>query len=224
MKTARLTMLHREEYDLEQDAILEGQSRGLGLRGEWKDTTDWYGGRIEQIVRLSRSKGKFTYRLDRPDLKKSTRFARFLGSRRILKVKPSKDLRYEKGNSVREHLSGPFVLCGRVFVPFASKEGSAYMVEVNEDEDRKPDRAQGDHRRMSLWDFIEWHNPLGLNQKQVRVLRYLHVLSFLDFVRCSHCLNGQRVSILAFRRPSQSSNLSPEILNSSQTSVGASSA
>jgi RNA-dependent RNA polymerase len=176
-------MLHREEYDREQDAILEGQSRGLGLRGEWKDTRDWYGGRIEQILRLSRSsKGKFTYRLDRPDIKKSTRFARFLGSRRILKVKLSKGLRFEKGNSVREHLSGPFVLCGRVFVPFASKEGSAYMVEVNEDEDRKPDSVQGDDKRTSLWDFIEWHNPLGLNQKQVWVLlRCLHVL----FLTCS---------------------------------------
>lgn len=168
MKIARLTMLHREEYDREQDAILEGQSRGLGLRGEWKGMADWYGGRIEQVVRLSRSKNnEFAYRLDRPDLKKSTRFARFLGSRRILKVKPSRDLQYEKGNSVRDHLSKPFVLCGRVFVPFASREGSAYMVEVNEDEDRKPDRSQGDDKRMSLWDFIEWHNPLSLNQKQV---------------------------------------------------------
>jgi RNA-dependent RNA polymerase len=176
MKPARLTVLHREQYDREQDAILEGQSRGLGLRGEWKGMPDWYGGRIEQKMRLSRSKGKITYRLDRPDLKKSTRFARFLGSRRILKVALSKDLLYEKGNSVRDHLSGRFVLCGRVFVPFASREGSAYMVEVNEDEDRKPDTAQGDDKRTSLWDFIEWHNPLGLNQKQVWVLRCLHVL------------------------------------------------
>jgi hypothetical protein len=174
-------MLYREEYDREQDAILEGQSRGLGLRGEWKGKRDWYGGRIEQKVRLSRSNGKFTYRLDRPDLKKSTRFARFMGSRRILQVKLSKDLRYEKGNSVREHLSGPFVLCGRVFVPFASKDGSAYMVEVNEDEDRRPDWEQGDDRRMSLWDFIEWHNPLGLNQKQVWVPCYFHVL----YLTCS---------------------------------------
>ena len=160
-------MSYREEYDREQDAILEGQARGLGLRGEWKGISDWYGGRIEQLVRLSKSNGKFTYRLDRPDLKKSTRFARFLGSRRILKVKLSKDLLYEKGDSVREHLSAPFVLCGRVFVPFASKEGSAYFLEVNEDEDRVLDSSQGDDKRMSLWDFIQWHNPLDLNQNQV---------------------------------------------------------
>jgi RNA-dependent RNA polymerase len=159
--------VHREEYDREQDAILEGQSRGLGLQGEWRGVPDWYGGRIEQVVRLSKSNGTLTYRLDRPEVKKSTRFARFLGSRRILKVKLSKDLRYEKGNNVCEHLSGPFVLCGRVFVPFASKEGSAYLMEVHEEKDRRPDSAQGDDRRMSLWDFVEWHNPLGFNQNQV---------------------------------------------------------
>lgn len=161
-------MSYRKEYDREQDAILEGQSRGLGLRGEWKDVPDWYGGRIEQVVKLSKSNdGTFTYHLLRPALKKSTRFARFLGSRRILKVKLPKDLLFTKDTSVREHLSGPFVLCGRVYVPFASKEGSAYMMEVNEDEDRKPDSAQGDNKRMSLWDFIQWHNPFALNENQV---------------------------------------------------------
>ncbi len=219
METTHLTMLHREEYDREQDAIIEGQSRGLGLRGEWNGMADWYGGRIEQVVRLSKLNGRFTYRLDRPGIKKSTRFARFLGSRRILKVKLSKDLHFDKANNVRDHLSGPFVLCGRVFVPFASKEGSAYMVEVNEDKDRKPDRAQGDHRRMSFWDFIEWHNPLGLNQKQVWILRCSHV-RFLT-CSCSHYLNGQHVLISVSRPPSQSSNLSPETSNSSQISVGA---
>ncbi|KAI0005558.1 RNA dependent RNA polymerase-domain-containing protein [Russula compacta] len=157
-----------KEYDREQDAILEGTSRGLGLRGEWKGVPDWFGGRIEQVVRLSKSNGTFSYRLDRPGLQKSTRFARFLGSRRILKLKLSKDLQYESAevSGVRDYLSYGFVLCGRVFVPFASKGGSAYMMEVNEDQDRKPDSAQGDGTRISLWDFVQWHNPLVLNRDQ----------------------------------------------------------
>ena len=167
----RLTTPYRKEYDREQGAILEGQSRGLGLRGEWKGVPDWYGGRIEQVVKLSKVNGDFAYRLLRPALTKSTRFARFLGSRRILKVKLPKNLRFEKDSGVIEHLSGPFVLCGRVFVPFASKEGSAYMMEVDEDEDREPDSAQGDGTRMSLWDFIQWHNPFALNENQVRTFR-----------------------------------------------------
>lgn len=175
MRVVRLTALRREEYDREQGAILEGTSRGLGLRGEWKGVPDWFGGRIEQVVRLSKSNGTsgFSYRLDRPGLQKSTRFARFLGSRRILKVKLSKDLQYEpeEVSGVRKHLSCTFVLCGRVFVPFASKGGSAYMMEVNEEQDRKPDNSQGDGTRISLWDFVQWHNPLTLNRDQVWILR-----------------------------------------------------
>jgi RNA-dependent RNA polymerase len=105
-------------------------------------------------------------------MQRSSRFARFLSSRRVLQVRLSKDLRYEKSDIALDHLSSRFVLCGRVFVPFASKEGSAYMMEVNEDEDRSPDDSQGDDTRISLWDFIELHNPPALNQNQVRVLRH----------------------------------------------------
>ncbi|KAI0307660.1 RNA dependent RNA polymerase-domain-containing protein [Multifurca ochricompacta] len=158
-----------EEYDREQDAILERRSRGLGLKGEWKGVPDWYGGRIQQVVRLSRSDGTFSYRLDLATMHRSNRFARFLGSRRILQVKLSKDLRYAKNSSILEHLSRRFLLCGRVFMPFASKEGSMYMMEVNQDIDRSPDHSQGDDTRMSLVDFVGWHNPLLLNQNQVRV-------------------------------------------------------
>lgn len=177
-------MLHRKEYDREQKAILEGQTRGLGLRGEWEGVPDWYGGRIEQVAVLSKTNGIFTYCLHEANLKKSTRFARFLGSRRVLKLKLAKELRYGKDTGVDDHLSGSFILCGRLFVPFASKEGSVHMMEVNEDEDRKSDRKQGDNTRMSLWDFIAWHNPLLLNQKQVWVPRCSHVLSLL--IRYSH--------------------------------------
>jgi RNA-dependent RNA polymerase len=89
-----------------------------------------------------------------------------------LQIRLSTDLKYEKNDVVLEHLSSQFVLCGRTFVPFASKDGKAYMMEVNEDEDRNPDRLQGDDTRISLWDFIEWHNPLALNQNQVRTPSY----------------------------------------------------
>lgn len=154
------------EYDREQDAILERQSRGLGLKGEWKGAKDWYGGRIQQVVRLSRPNGTFRYRLDQSSMQRSNRFARFLGSRRILQVKLSKDLQYAKDSGVPEHLSSRFLFCGRVFAPFASKDSSVYMMELNEDEDRSPDYHQGDDTRISLWDFIKWHNPLSLNMNQ----------------------------------------------------------
>ncbi|KAI9454917.1 RNA dependent RNA polymerase-domain-containing protein [Lactarius psammicola] len=154
------------EYDREQDAILERQSRGLGLKGEWKGVRDWYGGRIQQVMRLSKSNGTFRYRLDQPSMQRSNRFARFLGSRRILQVKLSKDLQFGKDSGIPEHLGSRFLFCGRVFAPFASKDSSVYMMELNEDVDRSLDHHQGDDTRVSLWDFIEWHNPLSLNMNQ----------------------------------------------------------
>lgn len=171
-RLCELTALPREEYDREQDAILERQSRGLGLKGEWKGVRDWYGGRIQQVVRLSKSNGKFRYRLDQPSMQRSNRFARFLGSRRILQLKLSKELQYAKDSGILEHLGSRFLFCGRVFAPFASKDSSVYMMELNEDVDRSPDRHQGDDTRISLWDFIEWHNPLSSNKNQVRVMCY----------------------------------------------------
>ncbi|KAF8273854.1 RNA dependent RNA polymerase-domain-containing protein [Lactarius quietus] len=154
------------EYDREQNAIIERQSRGLGLQGEWQGVRDWYGGRIQQVVRLSKSNGVFRYRLDPPSMQRSNRFARFLGSRRILQIKLSKETQYAKDGSIPEHLSSRFLLCGRVFAPFASKDSSVYMMELNEDADRSPDRHQGDDTRISLWDFIAWHNPLSSNMNQ----------------------------------------------------------
>ncbi|KAI0271441.1 RNA dependent RNA polymerase-domain-containing protein [Gloeopeniophorella convolvens] len=154
-----------KEYDREQDAIVERQLRGLGLKGEWKGVADWYGGRIQQTVRVTKSGAAYSYLLDPPDMRKSNRFSRYLGSRRVLKMKLSPELQYNS-DVVLEHLSSRFVLCGRVFVPFASKEGNIHMMEVNEDLHRNPDRSQGDDTRISLWDFVEWHNPLSMNQKQ----------------------------------------------------------
>ncbi|KAH9043657.1 RNA dependent RNA polymerase-domain-containing protein [Lactarius pseudohatsudake] len=155
-----------DEYDREQEAILERRSRGLGLMGEWKGIRDWYGGRIQQVVRLSKSNGTFRYRLDQPGMQRSNRFARFLGSRRILQVKLSKDLQFSKDSGIPEHLGSRFLFCGRVFAPFAAKDSSVYMMELNEDVDRNVDHHQGDDTRISLWDFIEWHNPLSKNMNQ----------------------------------------------------------
>ena len=171
-RLCKLMALPRDEYDREQDAILERQSRGLGLKGEWKGVRDWYGGRIQQVVRLSKTNGTFRYRLDQPSMQRSNRFARFLSSRRILQIKLSKELQYAKDSGITEHLGSRFLFCGRVFAPFASKDSSVYMMELNEDVDRGLDYHQGDDTRKTLWEFIEWHNPLSSNMNQVRVTSY----------------------------------------------------
>lgn len=67
---------------------------------------------------------------------------------------------------VRDFLAQRFVLCGRVFVSFATKEHKVFMMETNEDFERVAD-SRGDQHRISLEQFVDWHNPLALNAWQV---------------------------------------------------------
>lgn len=106
---------------------------------------------------------------------RSHRFARFLGSRHVLQlnVKDKFGVSYP---DLKGWLAGhKFVLCGRVFVPFATKESKAgakiFMVETSEDYDgRKMSEGQGDQYRLSLTEFVNWYNPIELNQEQVRCI------------------------------------------------------
>ncbi|KZT02230.1 uncharacterized protein LAESUDRAFT_662372 [Laetiporus sulphureus 93-53] len=155
------------ELDREQDALQADPSRGLGLQGEWHGDANWYGGRIQQVSRLVKTEsGSYKLVLERMLKRKSNRVARFLGSRRVLQVSvPDKQVREPEVTAVRLFFSQKFVLCGRVFVPFAAKDGKVYMMETNEDYERTPDR-RADKNRMSLEDFVDWHNPLDLNGHQ----------------------------------------------------------
>ena len=139
--------------------------------GEWRGKDNWHGGRIQQVGRLVRAQGRFSIQLEKPEIRRSHRFSRFLGSRRILQVRVADDILYKDklGDEVRRLLyTSKFVLCGRVFLPFHAKEGSMYLLETSQDYERVPRKLDGDHLRISLKDFVQWHNPLNLNQQQVR--------------------------------------------------------
>lgn len=169
-------VVNRIEYDREQDAIMENKGRGLGGMGEWKGKENWYGGRIQQVGRLDRTGTQFFIRLQKPEIHRSHRFSRFLGSRRILQVRVKEDHLYKYGNKIRSLMcSSKFVLCGRVFLPFHAKDSSVYLVETNQGYERTAKFNDGDQFRISLRDFINWHNPLGGNDQQVGPLFPSHV-------------------------------------------------
>ncbi|KAH9885398.1 RNA dependent RNA polymerase-domain-containing protein [Cubamyces lactineus] len=161
------------ELDREELAILERRSRGLGLpeqRGlglqdDWEEAKDWYGGKIQQVARIEEAPGRLRLVLAPMEMRKSTRFARFLGSRRILQISIPSGLRVNRADELKEFLTTKFVLCGRVFVAFGSKEGKLFLMETKEDYERGP-LAPGDDQRMSLEDFVAWHNPMAKNGKQ----------------------------------------------------------
>lgn len=161
--------VYRRELDREQYAIMENKGRGLGLMGEWYGDPDWYGGQVQQIARLKSDGPTFTPYVCLEPLEKtrSNRFARFLGSRRILQIRVSKDLLMRETSKIREFLCQKFILCGRVYVPFHATENSIYMLETDENWERIPDKSCGDQYRMSFGEFVAWHNPLDLNCNQV---------------------------------------------------------
>ncbi|KAF9652836.1 hypothetical protein BDM02DRAFT_3108435 [Thelephora ganbajun] len=165
------------EYDREQEAIAEDHDsrRSLGVYGDWAPWhkgpgEDWYGGRISQCARVVEEAGQFKVFLDPPAYQKTTsRFARFLGSRRMLRLTIPPGIHQDR---LRSFLARKFVLCGRVFVALRRKESKSgkpwkvYLIEVNEDVDRYPEVSEGDQSRLTFQEFVRWHNPIQVNNKQ----------------------------------------------------------
>lgn len=74
---------------------------------------------------------------------------------------------FKDEHGVKQFLNQKFILCGRVFVALKSKEGKVYMVEVKEDYERQPQLNEGDNKRKTFQEIIDWHNPMNRNEKQV---------------------------------------------------------
>ena len=125
--------------------------------------------------------------------RKSNRFARFLGSRRMLQVKlPDDDkIMRDRSDAIRKFMMSKFVLCGRVFAAFASKDGKVFLMETNEDYERVGD-GPSDCGRISVEDFVRWHNPMELNSKQVSIFSTVvrHIVKLYTGNLCSRSQNG----------------------------------
>jgi hypothetical protein len=157
--------------DREQKAILENRGRGLGLMGEWEGVPNWWGGRIQQILRLAKappgSVEPYVVYLERLESRRSHRIARFLGSRRVNQMRIDSDLLFKERDQLHDFLLQNFVLCGRIFRPFTSKDSTVYIMETNLNYERTTDAHFGDQYRISFADFVNWANPLYLNCNQV---------------------------------------------------------
>lgn len=146
----------------------------LGLMGEWMGDSDWHGGQVQQLAKLVRadksgtgSNTVFKVELQPFEKRRSHRFARFAGSRRILQLRVSDKLLMEVREQVKQFLCQQFILLGRVYVPFHCKDGSVYMVEIDQDYEREAMAWCSDNFRHSFVDFMQWHNPMELNSRQV---------------------------------------------------------
>jgi len=206
--------LRREELDREQISITEEDDcqRSLGLYGDWAHFPatdcfpDWYGGRVLQNARLALGNNpkKFKIQLEAMEYRKdSTRIARFLGSRRILCLGVAESLLFKDERGVKQFLNQKFILCGRVFVALKSKEGKVYLVEVREEYERQAQRKEGDNKRKTFWEIVNWHNPMTKNGKQVCCTCGHEVFTGLIICCFRQCRSGLQDLTLGFHPLSQ---------------------
>lgn len=138
--------------------------------GDWLGASEWYGGKIQQIFRLLKSDSPvppYKIVMEQLESTRSNRFSRFLGSPGVAQIRMDGKLIQKEREKIHDFLSQNFVICGRVFRTFASKDDSAYMMQPNVDFGRTSDVFYGDQHRLSFAEFLMWHNPLDLNSKQV---------------------------------------------------------
>ena len=176
--------------------------------GEWKGASNWYGGQIQQIMRLVKDATGYKLTLEPMEKRRSHRFARFYGSRRFLQVRVSEDLSRKENEAIRAFFLAKFILCGRVFVPFHSKDGGLYMVETDENWERESQDWCGDQFRMPFRDFINWHNPLTQKKNYVQVYILKFELAPRSYILCCRqSANIPHASHLAYQTQFQLSSL-----------------
>ncbi|KAG8969042.1 hypothetical protein FRC03_004716 [Tulasnella sp. 419] len=164
------------ELDLEDEALEEGSNRNLGLNGEDDEAMGtWWAGHVEQrgILEEYRPPGgtrRLRIRLvHQRYFATSNRFLRKLGSRRFLKVSMKFEAKTRKDEAeLEEFLLKGHVINGRVFRVFCGQDidSPIYLIETDENIDRRAVEEMGDSQRVSLTQFLAWHNPWAWNKTQ----------------------------------------------------------
>jgi RNA-dependent RNA polymerase len=123
---------------------------------------------VQQNATLTLKDGTLALRLEKQEIGRSHRFSRFYGSRRILKISIPQSILTDRNHRLIDYFAdNAFVIFGRVFRAFFAKEGRVYLIETNENHNRIPSADPVDSTRLSLLDFINWHNSVDANGHQV---------------------------------------------------------
>ncbi|KAG9100819.1 hypothetical protein FRC07_010379, partial [Ceratobasidium sp. 392] len=157
-----------DDYDDEETYIRA--DRDSGLMNE-------HGGNVSQRAHLQIDKSTpakasidglyFKFTLEQPQKSKACRFSRFLGSRRMIQCHFSeRDGRNYREAIIKFFASKKLLVNGRLFQAFYGHGSKVELMEINEDVGRVPDSLVGDHNRMTLLEFIAWHNNFDLNYRQ----------------------------------------------------------
>jgi RNA-dependent RNA polymerase len=163
-----------EEFDREEEALQRSPYGGLGF-DENKELLNWYGGKVLFHAKLHDMAGgrksctpQYKLTLEPAELSTSNSFARRFGSKHFLRMKLTKGVVNKNSKMLLDYLRRPLILCGSVFRAFYAKEGNVFYVKTNEGTDGKSILSEVSVPNvMSFLEFINWHNPIELNAKQV---------------------------------------------------------
>lgn len=177
------------------------------------DDKGWHGGKVHFTGRLHYDeKAKhFDIVLERPFLFSSTRFARRFGSDAFVRLRVDSRVLYQHGKQVRKYAKRPLLISGRVFRAYYAKEETIFFFRTNEVvetvqvEDagstihvREPRSPSTDPLSISLIEFLHWHNPVSLNEHQVRTALMMMTMVYLTLMVHSLSTNGRRGLRLGF--------------------------
>jgi RNA-dependent RNA polymerase len=137
--------------------------------GDFKGSPNWYGGRIQQRANLVKDGEAYKLVLVKPELGGRSRDTlRLLSSRRLIQVRLASVNVWTEFQEIHGFFLQKQIILGRVFVALHYKEGSVWLVETEENFERKSSPQQNDNLRLSLESLIFALNPPDLNGNQVR--------------------------------------------------------
>ena len=160
-----------QELDREEEALQKSPYGGLGF-DENNEPLGWHGGQVLFHAKLRNmshdSKNpQYNFTLEPAELSFSHSFGRRFGSKHFLRLKLTKDV-LNKSSTLLDYLRRPLILCGSVFRAFFAKSHNVFYVKTNEGTNGESILSDAPVPGvMSFLEFIDWHNPFILNNKQV---------------------------------------------------------
>lgn len=109
--------------------------------------------------------------MQRHKIGRSNRVARHFSSRRLIQVSVPAASIQRNSEALRDFFAHKFVLNGRVFESVCAKDHTVYLLETTDYDAVRSNLPVLDHLsnrgRMSLTEFMTWHNPTTFNKSQV---------------------------------------------------------
>ncbi|THU89976.1 hypothetical protein K435DRAFT_276844 [Dendrothele bispora CBS 962.96] len=148
------------ELDMEEKALL--QDPEFGCIGNNPRFPGWYGGKVDLRGTLEKD---FSIKLERCSLGPSCKLKRRFGSTSFLRVKIPSDLLYRPQRDLVKFFKRPLIFWNSVFRAYYHKDDCVFLYKTNETFGRGS-FGKKNKGSLSLYDFIQWMNPLEYNQKQ----------------------------------------------------------